>query len=210
ACGGDAAACPWRAGPASLPRIRPILLQCTMGPRPGSGPLGAGLSGRDKGGHNGSWRRPQPMPETQVDEHDRLYREFRWLVPARFNISTVCSTRWARDPGRIAIRVDRGDEPVETLTYARLDADANRLANALVASGVRPGDRVALLLPQCLETAIAQMAILRMGAVAMPLSILFGADAIAYRLQDSDTRTVIVDASALETLREARLEASEV
>jgi len=150
------------------------------------------------------------MPETQVDEHDRLYREFRWLVPARFNISTVCSTRWARDPGRIAIRVDRGDEPVETLTYARLDADANRLANALVASGVRPGDRVALLLPQCPETAIAQMAILRMGAVAMPLSILFGADAIAYRLQDSDTRTVIVDASALETLREARLEASEV
>src|SRR5690606_25429630 len=105
---------------------------------------------------------------------------------------------------------DRGDAPAETLTYARLDAEANRLANALEAGGVRPGERVALLLPQCPETAIAQMAILRMGAVAMPLSILFGADAIAYRLQDSDTRTVIVDAGALETLREARLEASAV
>src|SRR5690606_9459539 len=42
-----------------------------------------------------------PMPETQVDEYDRLYREFGWLVPTRFNISVVCATRWARDPDRI-------------------------------------------------------------------------------------------------------------
>ncbi len=150
------------------------------------------------------------MPETQVDEYDRLYREFGWLVPTRFNISVVCATRWARDPDRIAIRVDRGDARGETLSYARLDAEANRLANALAAEGVRRGDRVALLLPQCPETAIAQMGIMRMGAIAMPLSMLFGADAIAYRLQDSETRTVIVDASVLDTLREARVEASGV
>jgi len=142
------------------------------------------------------------MPAPQVDEYEQLYREFRWLVPARFNISTVCSTRWARDPRRIAIRVDEGDGLAETLSYAKLDSDANRLANALAAGGVRRGERVALLLPQCPETAIAQMAILRMGAVAMPLSMLFGADAIAYRLQDSDTRTVIVDAGALERSEE--------
>ena len=147
------------------------------------------------------------MPQAQVVGYDRLYREFRWLVPAHFNISTVCSTRWARDPRRIAIQVDHGDGRVDTLSYTRLEADANRLANALAADGVRRGERVALLLPQCPETAIAQMGILRMGAVAMPLSVLFGADAIAWRLQDSEARTVIVDAGALDTLRKARLEA---
>jgi acetyl-CoA synthetase len=42
---------------------------------------------------------------------------------------------------------------------------------------------VAIVMPQCFETAVAYMAVLQMGAVAMPLSLLFGPDALEYRLQ---------------------------
>jgi acetyl-CoA synthetase len=65
---------------------------------------------------------------------------------------------------------------------------------------VKRGDRVAIVLPQRPETAIAHLAIYQLGAVAMPLSILFGPDALEYRLQDSGAVAAIVDESAAETL----------
>jgi acetyl-CoA synthetase len=74
----------------------------------------------------------------------------------------------------------------------------------LVAQGVVRGDRVAIVMPQCFETAVAYMAVLQMGAVAMPLSLLFGPDALEYRLQDSDAVLAIADASSLADLRLTR------
>jgi acetyl-CoA synthetase len=64
-------------------------------------------------------------------------------------------------------------------------AQADRLSHALQRLGVRRGDRVAIVMPQRPETAVAHVAIYQLGAVAMPLSMLFGPDALAYRLQDS-------------------------
>ena len=79
-------------------------------------------------------------------------------------------------------------------TYAQLQEQANRLSNALAQQGVQRGDRVAIVMPQCFETAVAYMAVLQMGAVAMPLSLLFGPDALEYRLQDSEAVLAIADA----------------
>ena len=69
---------------------------------------------------------------------------------------------------------------------------------------MRRGDRVAVVLPQRPEVAVAHMAIYRLGAVAMPLSILFGPDALRYRLDDSETVVAIVDAEHVANLRAAR------
>ncbi|MBC7620349.1 MAG: AMP-binding protein, partial [Candidatus Saccharibacteria bacterium] len=66
------------------------------------------------------------------------------------------------------------------------------------------GDRVAIVMPQCFETAVAYMAVLQMGAVAMPLSLLFGPEALEYRLQDSEAVVAIADAKALHDLHLAR------
>ena len=103
------------------------------------------------------------------DDYEALHAGFRWQVPARTNIAELCCARWARSPGRTAIVFDRGDGRVEATSYQDLHRAANRLANALAALGVKRGDRVAIVLPQRPETAVAHFAIYRLGAIAMPL-----------------------------------------
>ena len=105
-----------------------------------------------------------------IDRHAELMHAFRWRVPEDFNIARSC-LRWADDPARIALWcVDRGRDAPESVTYAQLRDDAHRLSAALVAMGVAPGDRVAIVMPQARETAVAYLAVLQIGAVAMPLS----------------------------------------
>ena len=120
-----------------------------------------------------------------------------------------CCGRWAQASDaakRVAVRVysvgnkgHRGSEVKHS--YAQLQSQANRLSQVLQAKGVRRGDRVAIVMPQCFETAVAYIAVLQMGAVAVPLSMLFGPEALAFRLQDSDAALAICHASALEGLR---------
>jgi acetyl-CoA synthetase len=139
------------------------------------------------------------------DDYDALHRDFRWSVPERFNIAEVCCTRWARDtPDAVAIRYEHADGSRRDFSYRELGRDADRLAAALRRLGVGRGDRVALVLPQRFETAVAHIALYRLGAVAMPLSMLFGPDALEYRIDDSDARLAIVDESGIANVREAR------
>jgi acetyl-CoA synthetase len=138
------------------------------------------------------------------DQYRALYDTFRWNVPAEFNIAIVCSRRWAHESSRIALHCEDEDGRRASYTYAALQADANRLSNALRAAGVARGDRVALVLPQRPETAIAHIAIYQLGAVAMPLSLLFGPEALEYRLQNSAAVAAIVDAAALEAIESVR------
>jgi len=86
-------------------------------------------------------------------------------------------------------------------SFAELQAQACRLSQVLAKQGVGRGDRVAIIMPQCFETAVAYIAVLQMGAVAVPLSMLFGPEALAFRLQDSDAGVAICHASALDGLR---------
>ncbi|MES2990119.1 MAG: AMP-binding protein [Pseudomonadota bacterium] len=140
-----------------------------------------------------------------TDRYAELHREFRWHVPARFNIAEACCARWARDtPQAIAIRHEHEDGRQASCTYRDLQREANRLSNALKRLGVARGDRVAIVMPQRIETAVAHIAIYQLGAVAMPLSMLFGPEALEYRLNDSDARIALVDESGIANLREAR------
>ena len=143
-------------------------------------------------------------PRPQADGYADLHRRFGWKVPRHFNMAEVCSRRWAADPATasqtavIACSPDREDR---YHGYAELQAQANRLSNALAALGVRRGDRVAIVLPQRFETAVAYMAVLQMGAVGMPLSQLFGPEALEFRLHDSEAVVAICDASTLPALQ---------
>jgi acetyl-CoA synthetase len=81
---------------------------------------------------------------------------------------------------------------------------ANRLSNVLGAMGVMAGDRVAIILPQRPETGIAHMACYQMGAIAVPVSHLFGADALEFRLTHAGVRVAIIDEGGLEKLGAVR------
>ncbi|HEU5295300.1 MAG TPA: AMP-binding protein, partial [Burkholderiaceae bacterium] len=139
------------------------------------------------------------------DRYDAIYQGFRWQVPERFNLAEVCCARWARDtPDAVAIRAEHENGTRLRVSYGQLHRQANRAANLLRALGVQRGDRVAIVLPQRIDTAVAHMAVYRIGAVAMPLSMLFGVDALQYRLRDSGAACAIVDAGALANVLAAR------
>ena len=132
---------------------------------------------------------------------------FGWQVPERFNIAQACCGRWASRSDaaqRVAVLCDGTGVVPQSWSYAQLQQSANRLANALAVLGVGRGDRVAIVLPQRIETAVAYMAVLQLGAVAMPLSILFGPDALEFRLHDGEAVVAICDASAIASLEMVR------
>jgi acetyl-CoA synthetase len=154
---------------------------------------------------------PHSVPSTDAprDDYERLHREFRWHVPQDFNIAEACCGRWARDPAgasRVAVLHEREDGRRSSITYGELQAQANRLSHALKRLGARRGDRIAIVMPQRIETAVAQIAVQQIGAVAMPLSMLFGPDALAYRLHNSEARLAIADESGIDNLLAARPE----
>ncbi len=142
--------------------------------------------------------------DTRADHYGTLYRDFRWHVPDDFNIAQACCTRWADDPDRIAIIVDDPDDGDRQVSFAELQRDANRLSNVLRALGVTRGTRVAIVLPQRPEVAVAHIACHQLGAIAMPMSVLFGPDALAYRLQDSEATVLIADETGLPNIDAAR------
>jgi acetyl-CoA synthetase len=147
------------------------------------------------------------FPQDSPDHYAQLHREFRWLVPDMFNMAEVCCGRWARAPDaqkRTAIHADGMGVTARSHTYFELQQQANRLSQALRALGVARGDRVAIVMPQRFETAVAYIAVLQMGAVAMPLSVLFGPEALAYRLQDSEAVVAIGDEASTVSLRALR------
>lgn len=146
-------------------------------------------------------------PQAQPDMYQQIHSSFRWLVPEYFNMAEVCSRRWAQAPDatkRIAIYADGAGAKAGFYTYFELQHQANRLSGALAALRVGKGDRVAIVMSQRFETAVAYMAVLQMGAVAVPLSMLFGPEALEYRLKDSDAVAAIGDDSSILNLLEAR------
>ncbi len=139
------------------------------------------------------------------DAYAQLHAAYRWQVPTHVNIASLCAARWARQtPTATAVIYENEHGETARFSYLDLDQASRRMATALQTLGVQRGDRVAILLPQRFETAVAHMAIQRLGAIAVPLSILFGADALQYRLADSSACVAIADESAMVALTSAR------
>jgi len=78
-----------------------------------------------------------------------------------------------------------------SVTYAQLDHLSDRAAAGLTHRGVKAGDRVALFLKNCVEYVIADLAIIKMGAVKVPLNHLLSSDDVSYILEHSEASVVI-------------------
>jgi acetyl-CoA synthetase len=137
------------------------------------------------------------------DSHAEIRARFRWDIPARCNIAEEACARWVGS-GRTALIHLREDGGVERISFDELHRRACRLANLLEARGVARGDRIGVLLPQSPEAAVAHLAAYRLGAIAVPLFLLFGADALHYRLADCGAAVLVTDADGLAKLATIR------
>lgn len=144
-----------------------------------------------------------PNPR-DVDRYDEIYAAYRWDVPGNFNIASACCSRHASQSSSIALYWEDESGATSSHTFEQLQADANRLSNGLTQLGIGKGDRVAIILPQCPQTVIAHIACYQLGAITVPLSFLFGPEALEFRLQDSEAKLALVDSGSiaqLETMR---------
>ncbi len=153
--------------------------------------------------------RPGPVSDNGGDHHAAMQRGFRWQVPRQLNIAQVCSRRWAEGHDaskRIAVIAHHPGAEPQLFSYAQLQVQADRLSSGLRGLGVARGDRVAIVMPQRFETAVAYMAVLQLGAIAMPLSQLFGPEALAYRIQDAGAVVAVCDDASINALQSVRAE----
>src|SRR5687767_15301650 len=138
------------------------------------------------------------------DRYREVYEAFRWDVPPEFNIAHYACRRWAAERHRLALLWEDESGETRALSFWDLQQQANRLANTLAHLGIARGDRVAILLPQRPETVVAYFACFQMGAIAVPLSFLFGSEALEYRLANSGAKVAIVDPVTLANLEGVR------
>ena len=136
--------------------------------------------------------------------YDEVCHNFKWEIPAYYNIGTDVCDKWAGDKARVALIYIDPQGKEQKYTFRQLRDISNQLANALKANGINRTDRVGILLSQRPETLISHIAIYKLGAIAVQLLTLFGPDAIEYRLQDSMSKAVITDKENLSKIHEIK------
>jgi len=143
-----------------------------------------------------------PLLDASLTDFDAHVRRFSWSVPQHFNIATAVCDRHCQRHGapfgdlseQIALYYEHEDGRTAEYTFDAVRQHSNQLAQVLRDLGVGRGDRVAIILPQRVETALGHIAAHKLGAISLPLSVLFGAEALRFRLHDSGAGVVITDA----------------
>jgi acetyl-CoA synthetase len=147
---------------------------------------------------------------TRAATFDEIHRAFRWKLPERYNIARDVCDRHAAGPERTALIHERADGSVARYSFQQVQRLANQCANTLRHLGLVPGDRVLIYLGQDPATAIAHVACWKAGLISVPTSLLFGTDALAYRLRDSGAKLLITDAAHWPTVAAVREQAPEL
>lgn len=115
-----------------------------------------------------------------------------WCVGGRMNIVESCLEKWidAGEGNRVAVRFEGEEGVTRLLTYRDLDREVRRLASAMRADGLGPGDAIGLFMPMTPEIVIAFLAIARIGGVILPLFSGYGPGAVAARLRDAGAKAL--------------------
>ncbi len=130
-----------------------------------------------------------------ASSYEEVVRRFRWQVPARYNIGVDVCDRQNGDALALIFLDEKQRE--QRFSFGDIRQLSNRFANVLLAHGLGRGDRLGVLLPQTPETAIAHVAAFKAGIVSVPLFMLFGEDALAFRLGNSGAKALVTDAAGL-------------
>ena len=149
---------------------------------------------------------PTSVINPKADSFEEARRSFSWQVPGDFNMASAVCDRYAGKSSATALLCETSAGQTTRYTFSDLSLLSNRLANAFQNAGVQAGDRVAIILPQRVETGLCHLAAWKMGAVSLPLSVLFGTDALQYRLQDSGARIAVCSKEGFDRVQSLRAE----
>jgi acetyl-CoA synthetase len=125
---------------------------------------------------------------------------WRWQIPERFNLASSCAARWAQDKSaskRVALLIEGSDGKSVSLNYKELFHQARLFSSLINQRSLGAGDRIAICLPQRAETAISLLGTMQAGATAVPLTVLFGPDALEYRLKNAECKAIVCDAASV-------------
>ncbi|MEL6682455.1 MAG: AMP-binding protein [Pseudomonadota bacterium] len=135
---------------------------------------------------------------------DATRAAFRWDIPTHYSIGVdICDRPASLAPDATAI-VDVGTDGSATeYSFGTLRDLSNQLAHVLKAACTE-SDRIGVLLPQCVQTAIAHIAVTKSGRIALPLFTQFGPEALLHRLRDSQAAVIITNAAGARILGNLR------
>lgn len=117
----------------------------------------------------------------------------KWFVGGRLNVAYNCVDRHVENGHgeRVAIHWEGEPGDSRTFTYADMQREVSKAANALIELGIGHGDRVAIYLPMIPETAVAMLACARIGAIHSVIFGGFSAEALRSRIEDAEAKLVI-------------------
>ncbi len=141
------------------------------------------------------------LDKTKFSNYHEFYSTFKWTIPSQFNIGYECSDYHVdTGNGNNLALIDHTSNT--NYTFNDISILSNKLCNSLTNKlGITTGDRISILLPQSYETGISHISTLKLGAISLPLFILFGADALEYRLSNSSSKVVITNEECLPIIR---------
>ena len=137
-------------------------------------------------------------------QYRKELEEFRWEIPADYNIVDVVEGHADRDPDRIAVLWEDAVGHERRVTYRDLVDGTRRFGSALIALGVGKRDPVIHILPRLPEAHMAQLGTFVAGGVAVPSSEMLKPKEIVYRSKVSGAKVIVADVSTAETVEAAR------
>ena len=143
---------------------------------------------------------------TTFTSYSDLEERFEWDFPDEYNIASRILGGRERDRRTIALIHHGEDGQVESWSYSNLAVLTRRVAEYLRSKGVGRGDRVGISTPQSPETAAIHLAVYSMGAIAVPMSLIYGRDTYRHIISNSGARLVFAAATPAQHIRGLRSE----
>ncbi len=125
-------------------------------------------------------------------DFDAIYRSFSWDIPEHYNAAYDMCDQYAVNPSKIALIYEREDGLQTSYTFERLRSLSNQLANALTGLEIQQADRIGVLLPQGPEAALLHLAALKTGVISVPMTPMFGPEAIVHRMNDCRAKALVI------------------